>query len=512
LERQVGGQDEETATVLGIFRNPRFAILIVLALARPSDGVVAQEGAASTYSLREAVVLALQNNRELRDAQLGLLNADERVREAWGSLFPTIDGSVSYQRNLAIQEAFLPKIIFDPGASPDELIPVRFGADNNWSAWLYVTQPIFDAGAFIGVGTAGRFQALQRETVRGQAQRVASQVRRTYYQALLAHEEVRLTDESIKRTEASLRETEGMYRAGLASSYDVLRLEVRLANLRPNLKRAANVALAAERDLSVQLGLADVTPVQIAGQLRDIDLAALDANEGANLELVRLVGIQNALDRSVESLHQLARRMRSDLRQAQLNVELENARLKYEQTQRYPRLNAFFNAGLISQEDGSLDPFGENKNQRTTSAALGISLEVPIFQGFQRSARIEQQRITREQANVQLKLLEQQAVNQIQTALEALEEARERAEAQGEAVSQARRGYEIVSAQYSAGVSSQLEVTEGEVLLRESEFNYAQAVYDYLIAQAQLDDAVGVSPLVDVPTPVGSEVGVSELE
>jgi len=490
----------------------RFGIPVVLALTVSGGSLEAQDGTTSSYTLREAVGLALANNRELRDAELALLGAHEQVREAWGSLFPSIDGSVSYQRNLAIQEAFLPKIIFDPSASPDELIPVRFGADNNWSAWLYVTQPIFDAGAFVGVGTAGRFQTLQREAVRGQAQQVASEVRRTYYRALLAHEEVRLTDESIKRTEASLRETEGMYRAGLASSYDVLRLEVRLANLRPNLQRAENVALAAERDLSVQLGLGEVTPVRVVGELRDIDLAALDTNEGANLELVRLVGIRNALDTSVESLYQLARKMRSDLRQAQLNVDLEDARLRYEQTQRYPRLNAFFNAGLISQEDGSLDPFGENRNQRTTSAVVGLSLEVPVFQGFQRSARIEQQRISREQANVQLKLLEREAANQIRTAVEALQEARERAQAQRGAVSQARRGYEIVSAQYLAGVSSQLEVTEGEVLLRESEFNYAQAVYDYLTAQADLDDAVGVSPLVDVPATAGAEITVSEEE
>ncbi len=501
---------EERITVLSIMKRMRIELVVTLALTLPSGSLMAQSDAAPAYSLREAIGLALENNRQLRDAQLGLLGADEQVREAWGSLFPTIDGSVGYQRNLAIQEAFLPKIIFDPNASPNELIKVRFGADNNWSAWLYLTQPIFDAGAFVGVGTAGRFQSLQREVVRGQAQQVASQVRRIYYRALLSHEEVRLTDESIKRTEQSLRETEGMFRAGLASSYDVLRLEVRLANLRPNLKRAGNVAAAAERDLSVQLGLDEVEPIRVAGQLRDIDLTALDSNEGVNRELVHLVGIRDALGTSVESLYQLARRMRSDLRQAQLNVELENARLKYEQTTRYPKLNAFLNAGLISQEDGSLDPFGENENQRTTSAVLGLSLEVPIFQGFQRSARIEQRRIAREQANVQLKLLEQRAANEIRTALEALEEARERAEAQGQAVAQARRGYEIVSAQYLAGVSSQLEVTEGEVLLRESEFNYAEAVHDYLVAQADLDEAVGVLPLVDVPTSVGAEVNISE--
>jgi outer membrane protein len=496
--------------VTGIIRRVSVGLAAIVVAHLAAGDLAGQSVEDPSYSLQRVISLALENNRDLRTAQLGLLTADQQVREAWGSLFPTIDASLGYQRNLAIQEAFLPAIIFDPDAEPGELIPVRFGADNNWSAWVYVTQPLFDAGAFVGVSTAGRFQEMQREVVRGQAQQVASRVRRTYYQALLAHEEVRVTEESIGRTEETLRETEGLYRAGLASSYDVLRLEVRLANLRPNLRRAENMALAAERDLSVELGMSQVTPIRVTGRLHQVNLASAEANEGENRELLRLVGFRNALDASFESLYELAQTMRSDLRQAQLNYELQDARVKHERTSRYPRLNAFFNYGIIAQQDGTPRFFGENENQRTTSAVLGVSLEIPVFQGFQRSARVEQRELEREQARVQLELLEQETANQIQTALEALEEAAERAEAQGEAVAEARRGYEIVTAQYVAGISSQLELTEGEVLLRESEFAYAQAVYDYLMAQADLDDAVGVVPLVDVPGSVEPVTAVSE--
>ena len=65
------------------------------------------------------------------------------------------------------------------------------------------------------------------------------------------------------------------------------------------------------------------------------------------------------------------------------------------------------------------------------------------------------------------------------------------------AVEQAQRGFEIASAQYREGLGSQLEITDSEVALRVSEFNYAQAVYDYLVAEAQLDQAVGQVPMVD---------------
>ena len=65
------------------------------------------------------------------------------------------------------------------------------------------------------------------------------------------------------------------------------------------------------------------------------------------------------------------------------------------------------------------------------------------------------------------------------------------------AVRQALRGFEIASVQYREGLGSQLELTDSEVALRQSEFNYAQAVYDFLVAQANLDQAVGFAPLVD---------------
>lgn len=100
------------------------------------------EGEPAAYTLRGALGVALENNRDLQEARLGLATADQQVREAWGSLFPDVGATLGYQRNLEVQKAFLPAIIFDPDAPPDELVPVQFGADNNWSAWLNVSQPI----------------------------------------------------------------------------------------------------------------------------------------------------------------------------------------------------------------------------------------------------------------------------------------------------------------------------------------------------------------------------------
>ncbi len=76
------------------------------------------------------------------------------------------------------------------------------------------------------------------------------------------------------------------------------------------------------------------------------------------------------------------------------------------------------------------------------------------------------------------------------------------------AVRQANRGFEIARVQFREGPGGRIELTDAEVALRGSEFNYAQAVYDYLVARAQLDAATGRVPLgdPDVPLPeVGGE-------
>ena len=130
-------------------------------------------------------------------------------------------------------------------------------------------------------------------------------------------------------------------------------------------------------------------------------------------------------------------------------------------------------------------------------------MSFPIFQGFRRDARIDQKRAQLRQAQAQTELGVDLARSEVRTIVESAEEAQLRATGQRLAVEQAGRGFEIASAQYREGLGSQLELTDAEVALRQSEFNYAQAVFDYLVARAQLDEAVGRVPLVDFEPTAG---------
>ena len=455
----------------------------------------AQMPSGEAITLPEAVSLALRRSRDVREARFGLELAREQVSEAWGGILPTISLNADYTRNISPAKSFLPAFLFNPEADPNDLIQVQFGADNSWNTSLSVEQPLFDARVFVGLGAAGRLASIQEESVRGRTQNVVTRVRLAYYDLLLAQEQERLTLNSVMRVRQSLKETQAMNRAGLASDYDMLRIEVELANLEPNLRRAENAATQFRRVLAVELAVEDQESLQVAGSLASMDLDDPAANSPANQSILAFASSGPLGDDAGERVA-AAWEQRSDLRQLELTERLRHAEMRLEQMQYLPTISFFGNYVIQSQQNGAPDFFGDPMS-RASAQAVGITVSVPVFEGFRKDARVDQRRAAWRQAETQTRLARDQAASQVKSLVELTEEARARASGQRLAVGQAQRGFEIASAQYREGLSDQLQLTDAEVALRQSEFNYAQAVYDYLVAWAQLDEATGAVPMVD---------------
>lgn len=473
-------------------------------------GAVAPEDGRNPLTLERAIAIALENNRDLTDARLNVRAAEGRVREAYGAFFPTLELTSGYTRNIKRQQGFLPAVIFDPEADPDEVIPVPFGSQNEWTFTALAEQSLFRPAVIVGAGAASTYRDVQELGLRARAHDVATRTRIAYFDVLLAREAERLSGNSLSRIETTLRETEALFEAGLASEYDALRLRVERNNVAPDVRRAQAALQAARRTLAVELGLDPVDSLDVAGSLVDPGLLAA---EPAAPELVAVadiaaasplsvVGIRRPESRAVEELLEIMRRERADLKQLELTQGLRKAEMRVEQSGYLPEVTVFGNYSVRAQEDGGLSFFGENERQRVETAAIGLQVSWPIFQGTQRLARIDQRRSALRQAETAYDLALDRAENDVRTLYDQVIEAQERALAQRDAVDEAQRGFTIARAQFREGISGQLEVTDSELALRQSEFNYAEAAYDYLVARARLDQAVGVVPLVDTEAPV----------
>lgn len=501
-------QTNEEADVTGMRRVKRgrrgVVVLATIFITLPTGRVAARQPdpGQRVVTLEQALRMALQNNSELRAARLGQEAAEDQVQEAFSAVYPTLDLNTSYTRNLAVPGTFLPAIFTDPDADPDELVEVKFGADNTWNLSLRAEQPLFRPAAFLAAGASKQFRSLQGEVVRGREIAVAARVKSAYYDVLLAEENVRLNENTLRRIRQTLDETRKMNQAGLASNYDVLRLEVEAANVEPGVRRARNAASAARRLLAIELGLAASDTVGVTGSLSEVDFVAAVAGAGAPSGVSAVVGPTDLVLSSVppqlteQEALALARSNRSDMRQLDMEISLRRTQLRAEQVQYLPEVLLFGQYSINAQQNGSPRFFGASDAQRSYGRQVGIQVTVPVFAGFSRPARIGQARVAVAQASTQRNLIAQQLEHEVKTLFEQVDEARLRGAAQQLALRQATRGFEIARVQYREGISSQLEVTDAEVALRQSEFNYAEAAYDYLVARARLDEALGLAPAV----------------
>jgi outer membrane protein len=438
-----------------------------------------------TVTMADAIAESLDRNAAVRQARAAVQAADGLVREAWASAMPEIAASATYQRNFLVQEQ-----IFEFNG---EVIRAKFGFENNWVAGFTLTQPLFQADVFIGVSAAGRYKALERERARGAAQGVVTDVRRRYLDVLATLELVRLNETSVERIGATLAETQARHRAGLTSEYDVLRFEVQLANLEPQLRRSRDAVASAKRALLIAMGRDADGDIEVVGRLAEVNVVDASQNAPENAMLIALSGpTLDAL--AIDSVFATVLAARTDVRQAQLGISVEEARLKVERAQLFPKVSLFGAYTLTAQDPGSPSFFGESADYRSPSAWGGLRVELPIFHGFRESARMQQARASIEHNRAALDLAREQTTNELRTLVAALDETRERVASQERAVSQARRGYQIATAEYREGLGSQLQVTDAELALQESEYNYAQAVYEHLIARSNLDAALGTVP------------------
>ena len=450
--------------------------------------------------LRTAVEIGLLNNVQVLAAASAVRIAEQQVREAYGGVFPQVSVEASYLRTLG---SLSQRVI--PDEDPEIETDTSNAPDSTWSASLKLNQTAMDFRVFSGLAAADQLLALRGEERRGAAHQVVDLVRQSYFDVLLAEEQEALTGQSLARVRQTLRETRARHGEGFASDDELLRAQVQLTNLETRLILARNRVAAARGRLLVTLGADPLQPVAVTGSLSELRLAPGSVNDAHNEDLLAAAGAAGLAAMTEEELRQAAFTLRTDLRQLRTSVMLAETQVEVQERELLPVIRAFGSVDFRvadNDEDETFGlPVGGSGNQRYSqwdlTASAGLSIQMPVFSGFSRASRLEQRREDLRRITSALRHAERDMVNQVRTLAAALREARTRAASQQEAIALSERGYEIATARYRAGVGSQFEVVAAETTLRESEFNYAQAVYDYLATASRLEVATGQVPVVD---------------
>ncbi|MCB0301644.1 MAG: TolC family protein, partial [Calditrichaeota bacterium] len=164
-------------------------------------------------------------------------------------------------------------------------------------------------------------------------------------------------------------------------------------------------------------------------------------------------------------------------------------KLKKVETSNY--FPSVFAVGNI-QNQASSDDFDISDKENATIINAGLTISIPIFNGFLTSAKVQQAQVNINKIDRQLDLLTQRIKLEVENSRLKLKEAQERVFAQTQSVQQAEKALQIAKVRFQNGLSTQVELNDAETALARIKLSRLSAVYDYLIAKAEHEKALGL--------------------
>ena len=442
------------------------AILVITSLT-----VFARQSGTKELTLDGAIRIGLQKNKELVAARFEVQRADARVQEAFGTALPSIDFSGRYTRALEKPVFFLPDF---QNLGSGRTLPIRIGSDHSIDMTLSARQILFNNAAFIGVGASKIYSEAARDLYQAKQLETVAKIRKAFYGALFASEAAEVMRANLKNAEENLRNVQALARQGIVSEYDQLRASVGVENLRPIVIQAENGYALALDGLKSAMGVEASEQFFLSGGLAftPIDESTLEA---AQEEVLRANPNLSAMR------HQ---------------VEVNKAFKRVHASDYLPTLAAFGNYQYQLAKNSLNISTADFKR----SSLVGLSLTVNLFQGLQTNARVEQAHLEVRKSEEQLANMEMNLRILVHSLTLQIRQSRQRVEAQGKTVEQAERGYKIATSRFLNGSGTQLEVNDAQSALNQARVNRMQAIYDYLVAAAELDQALGRGPVASSST------------
>jgi outer membrane protein TolC len=184
---------------------------------------------------------------------------------------------------------------------------------------------------------------------------------------------------------------------------------------------------------------------------------------------------------SLDSVKSIALSTRQDLQSARARVQSSQSLVSSASGQRLPTLAL---AGTWNWS-GFNFPLQPRWN-------AGVTLSLPIFQGFGIDAQVDQAEANLESSQASLSLTIENALLDVEQNYLSLKEASDRIDATTKLVGQATENLKIAEGRYNFGVGSAIEITDAQVTVANARLNNIQALYDYDTSLIRLKRAMGV--------------------
>ncbi len=451
-------------------------------------------------SLEKAIDLALENNVSMQNAQEDLVKARAQRKEAFSSALPVISafGQISHSFSIASQPMSFPvpfgviDALGNPVPLTDDsgnmvpyidpfgnvtnnnlqltgvqLVPVdlAFGTDNTMVYGVNLTQPLFEGRVIAAIRGANVYGDLANSAAKVTRLSVIENTKKTFYQVLLADRMISVMENSLQVMNQNLANVTALYAQGKTAEFDVIRADVQVANQTTMVSNARKIRELAYAALKRSCGLSIGQDIQTVGELQveiKSDLVLAD------LERKMLAG-QPMLDQL----------------NANVRLMLENILMVKAEFMPSVALTGSYQQ-MLPYNDGNYE---DAKFRESSSLAIGFNL--PIFNGFGSTARVQKAKADHRKSEYQQQDVKENLLLELKSIYLSILESSKKIEAGLKGVGQARKGVDMAQRLFQQGMASQLQVLDAQSASDQAELGLYQAYFEYNSARASLARALG---------------------
>ncbi len=425
------------------------ALLLVVSLSADAQTV--------RISLKDALNYALENNTEIQKAKLEIINGKLVTEEIRARALPQISGTSSLTDQLIIPQLVVGNQVF------------KMGRQWSGNAGVNMSQQLFNQQVFTGLKAAKAGESFYNLSAELTEEEIIQQVATAYYQLLVSREQLKTIEANIQSISRIENTVADQFRNGLAKKIDLDRVRVNLTNVKTQRDQLANGIIQQENVLKFYIGMPVETQIEIpAAELKKI-------NEDA---------ASRYADFKVEQLTRYQLLMKQE--------ELLGYQKKAAIAEYFPTLSLTGNF----QRNAMSDKFDLLSGQSSTAvkynaSAIGLTLNIPIFDGFARRSRVKQADIEIQQIRQDLKNTKNSLSLSHQNANLALKNNISTINAQEENMKLAAEVYTSTQNNYNNGLATLTDLLNAETSLVDAQNSYNQALLNYRLAEIQLIQSNG---------------------
>ncbi len=277
-----------------------------------------------------------------------------------------------------------------------------------------------------------------------------------YYTALAQKRIVEAMEKMVAQNEKILEQTEGFFKVGRSSKLDVTKANVNLGNAKLNLITAKNNMETAKINLARMMGIKG-----------DFNYELEDMLEYKKVDVNLDSAISKALD------------LNPQLKSLRAKEVASKAELSASKDALYPTV-----FGRVAYRFAGAGATGPD-------FIAGAGIRLFLFQGFSRLSEVNESRAKLEHSEAEIESLEEDIRSEVKQSYMNLKFAEESVEVTGTSEMSAEENLQLAQERYRLGTGSAVELSEAQALLASTSANHIEAIYNYKIAVAKLERAIG---------------------